>query len=285
MEQKTSSVQESQDARGMLQKKYEEKESWFTKKEALKKEIQEAIQQIKDVKKQWDVSKAQQRQAKTQRDACNQKTKEIIAQIKPLQEGTKKTKELHPRFHIEKIQHLIERLETKIETEVMPFEKEKELMVKIKKLKKQLDENLITLEGREQYYHLSKEIRDMKKKADDFHKRFLEERAKEKEAMDQFMQLTRKINDLRKRQEEAYQTFIALKQEYQQLAQQRKEHYQQRKTTHERKKQFRILHEQQRKEQEKRLILEKSRQVEAKLKTKKKLTTEDLIAFQGAEQE
>ena len=86
-------------------------------------------------------------------------------------------------------------------------------------------------------------------------------------------------------QEEAYQTFIALKQEYQQLASQRKQQQYQRKTTHERKKQFRVLHEQQRKEQEKKLILEKSKQVEAKLKTKKKLTTEDLIAFQGADQE
>ena len=284
MEQQQSTTQISEVKGEMLQKKHEEKESWFAKKEALKKDIQEAIKQIKEVKRQWDASKIQQRQAKAERDASNQKARELIAQIKPLQEETKKTKEQHPRWQIEKIQRFIERLETKIETEVMPFEKEKELMTKIKKLKKQLDENLVTLEGRQQYYHLSKEIRDIKKKADDFHKQFLEERTKEKETMDQFIMLTKKINELRKQQEEAYQTFIALKQEYQQLASQRKEQQYQRKTTQERKKQFRVLHEQQRHEQEKKLILEKSRQVEAKLKTKKKLTTEDLIAFQGAEE-
>ncbi len=278
VKQKVEGLQES------VTKKHEEKETWFQKKDALKKEILDAINEIKEVKKQLDVSRPVQNQWKAERDKYNQKTKELIAQIKPLQDE-QPVKSAGPRKDFAGMQRMLERMEMKIETEVMEFEKEKQLMVKIKKLKKQLDEGLASLEGRQQYFALSKEIKEAKKKADEFHKKFIEEREKSKENLGKFTVLNKKINQLKKQQQEVLKKGLEVKQEYTSLIQQVKGKYEEKRRAFtqkaEQRRQIKQQREQQRQEQNKKLLAERSRSVEEKLKAKKKLTTEDLIAFQG----
>lgn len=281
MEQATNRGQDISILRMNLEKKYQEKESWFQKKEALRKEVLQSITEIKTIKKALDQAKTIQNQLKAQRDIHNQQTKALIVQIKPLQEEKKTQKKQNPWISIHRIQQTIERLDTKIETEVMEFEKEKQLMTKIKKLKKQLDEQLIALEGRQQYYQLSKEIREVKKKADDFHNQLHEAREKERQQFEEFIALTKKITGLKRQQEDAYQHFLALKQEYSTLAKDVKGKFQEKRRISAQRKEERLRAEKQRQQRTQRLLEEKSKDIEEKLKSKKKLTTEDLIAFQG----
>src|SRR3989338_7690907 len=125
--------QEAKDIKESLTQKHQEKEAWFQKKDTLKKEILAAIQEIREVKKQVDSARPAQNQWKMERDKYNKITKELIVQIKPLQ-GELPAKQSGARIDVSGIQRTIERLEMKIETEVIKFEKEKELMTKIKKI-------------------------------------------------------------------------------------------------------------------------------------------------------
>ena len=275
---------EVKEVKSTLAQKHQEKEDWFHKKDALKQEIFAAIKEIQEVKKQLDAARSIQQKWKTERDKCNKITKELIAQIKPLQNEVP-VKQTGPYVDVSGLQRMIARLEMNIETEVMKFEKEKELMTKIKKLKKQLGEGLGAVEGRQQYMHLSKEIREAKKKADEYHKKFMEEREKDKDNLEKFAVLTKKINQLKKEQEEVIKKCLTFKQEYSHLAQEAhgkfEEERTQRRASTEKYQKDRQAQEQRRQEQTKRLLEERSKSVEEKLKTRKKLTTEDLIAFQG----
>lgn len=265
----------------MLRQKHQEKESWFTKRQALQQEIKTVIDDLKKLKKEVDGAKAIQNQWKTERNVHNQQTRELITQIKPLQEEKTTVKGQHPWMNIIRIQKTIERIDTKIETEALEFEKEKQLMAKIKKLKKQLDEQLLLLESRQQYYQLSKDIREAKRKADECHKKFEEERNKQQENIEQFAALTKKITSLRKLQEEAHQQCIKLKGEYAVLAQQLKESIRKKTSILQQQRKARQRQEQERREKRRKLLEEKSKDVEEKIKKGKKLTTEDIIAFQG----
>ena len=188
---------EVKEVKSTLAQKHQEKEAWFHKKDALKREIFTAIQEIRGVKKQLDNARSVQQKWKIERDKYNKITKELIVQIKPLQSEIP-VKQTSHQVDVSGLQRMIERLEMKIETEVMKFEKEKELMTKIKKLKKRLGEGLESLEGRRQYMRLSKEIREAKKKADDCHKKFMEESEKNKHILGKFADYTKKTFQLKK---------------------------------------------------------------------------------------
>lgn len=264
------------------EKKHQEKEGWFTKQQAIKIEIYKAIDDIKAIKRELDQAKTVQQQLRTERDTYNQKTKELIAQIKILQQQTKiPAKKASSYLDAGKIKRTIERLDTKIETEALPLDREKKVMEQIKKLKKLLKENEGILQLHQQHQQLSREIQEARKKADDFHHQFEAAKKREQENYEKFRALTQKINDLKKLHEEAFQHFKALKGEYGALAREVKGKFQEKRKSYQTAKQQRERQEKQRKQQQLKVLAAKTKSVEEKLKAKKKLTTEDLIAFQG----
>ncbi len=261
----------------------EKKEHWFKKKEDLKKELNNLINKIKEIKAEKDKKNFELQQLKEQRDKYNDEVKSLIEKIRKLnKEKTKAFKKYNIKVDPSKIQEKINELEKKVEQEVN-FEKEKKLMEEIKKLKKSYEESSEVRQIAENAHNLDKDIKESKKKADEFHRK-IQEITKDT-TYEVFMDLSKKITDIKQEQEAAFQRFIDHKNEYsnanQDLKNKLEEYNVLRLVFSKDKEAQKIVQE----EKQKSFLKDKIKFIEEKLKSKKKLTTEDIIALQGSSPE
>ncbi len=261
----------------------EKKEQWFKKKEDLKKELNELIQKIKVIKAEKDKKNVELQELKTNRDKHNDEVHNLIKNIRSLNdEKANAFKKYNVKVDPTKIQQKINELEKKVETEVN-FEKEKKLMKEIKELKKAYEESTEVRKISEKAHEVEKTIRESKKKADEFHKKIQD--INKDTGYEVFMELSKKITALKKVQEDAFQKFIDYKNEYSNANNELKnkmEEYQVLRLVFSKDKEVRKID---REERQQSFIKDKIRAVEEKFRTKKKLTTEDLIALQGSKAE
>jgi len=110
-----------------------EKESWFRKKEEFSAKIRESIQKINGSKSKRDALTSEVKGLKPKRDSIN---KEVSAKLKEFDKLKKEKAGLAKSIGIKespsRIKSQMEKLEFRIETDTPSFEKEKELMKKIK---------------------------------------------------------------------------------------------------------------------------------------------------------
>lgn len=251
-----------------------QKEFWYKRASELKRTLQSLIGKIKFLKSKKDDSNIKVEEYKKERDRHNGKVRELIKQIRGLnKEKIDLTKKYGIKFDPSSIKAKIEKLDMKIETEAISFNKEKKIMEEIKRLKRLFAESGNVKEVVDKIDNLSKEIDDSKKKAEDYHKK-LREYFKESKNYNEFIELSKKIDEIKKKQENAFNTFRLLKKEHGEL----NKKLNGKKEKEKRKKEIK---EERKKKVEERIIEEKAKKVEEKLKTEKKLTTEDLIAYQG----
>ena len=258
----------------------EKKEHYFRKKEELKKEINDLIRKIKEIKAEKDKKNIELQELKNQRDKHNDQVQNLIKKIKSLNEEKQKA---FQKYNIKsdpaKIQEQINQLEKRVEQEVN-FEKEKKLMEEIKKLKRSYEESNEVRTIAEKASSVDREIKDSKKKADEFHRK-VQELTKDTN-YEVFMELSKKITILKKEQEDAFQKFIDFKKEYSLVNQELKnkmDEYQVLRLVFSKDQEARkIDHE----EKQNSFFRSKIKVLEDKLRSKKKLTNEDLIALQGS---
>lgn len=258
----------------------EKKEHWFKRKEDLKKELNSLIAKIKEIKAEKDKKNLELQQLKEQRDKHNDEVHRLIKNIQGInKEKAKALKKYNIKLDPAKIHEKINELENKVEIETN-FEKEKKLMEEIKKLKRSYEESSEVRKIAEKAQLVEKEIKESKKKADEFHKK-IQEITKDT-SYEVFMELSRKITALKKEQEDAFQKFIDHKNEYSNANHELKnkiDELQVLKLVFSKDKEAQKI---QKEEKQNSIIKEKIKVVEEKLKSKKKLTTEDLIALQGS---
>ena len=261
----------------------EKKEGWFKKKEDLKKELNEHINKIKAIKAEKDKKNIELHQLKEQRDKYNDQVKALIEKIKKInKEKSKAFQKYNIKIDPEKIQQKINELERRVEQEVN-FEKEKKLMEEIKKLKKSYEDSAEVREIADKSLILDKEIKEAKKKADDFHRKTQE--IMKDTGYDVFMEHCKKITEIKKEQEDAFQNFIDHKNAYakanEELMTKMEDHRVLRLVFSKDKEVQKI----EREERQQSFIKEKIKLIEEKFRIKKKLTTEDIIALQGSNAE
>ncbi|MBT3395150.1 hypothetical protein HOA59_00225 [archaeon] len=259
-----------------------EKEKWFAKKEKQKKELGELIKKIKGLKVSKDQTALEIKTLKEQRDKYNDEVQGLIESYKKLSE---KKKEFLDKTNIDQdpsiIVSQIEKIESKIETEALPFKKEQSLMKQLKKLRSVLLKTAGIREVIDAIKKISEEITQAKDTAQGFHEKLKKAFIKNKDGYSEFMKLTKKITDLKKEQEESFSKFIDAKKEFAKVNDLLKERLMD--SNKYRKKSDMVRGEKKRKEKEriKEELDRRTKQVEEKLKTKKKLTTEDLLVFQN----
>lgn len=262
-----------------LQKKVSElnkqKEFWFNRKEDLKKELNELVKKIKEFKLERDKANVSIESLRSQRNAYSSKIKDLIKQIKKL---NKKKNKFLKRYDIKidpaRIQEKINELEKRVEIEV-DFKKEQKFMKQINDLKKSYAEAPELNEILEKSKKISGEITETKKKADEIHQKIVEY-TKDK-GYNSFIELSKKISDIRKQQEDAFQKFINFKNEYLNASNELRKLLEYIKNNKEKN----IVKNQEKESRIIDIIKKKVEFVEQKLKQKKKLTTEDIIAYQG----
>ncbi len=259
---------------------HEKKEIWFKKKEDLKKEINELITKVKTIKAERDKKNVELNELKKQRDKYNDEVKQLIKSIKRLNEEKGKTfKKYNIKVDPSKIQEKINQLEKKVEMEVN-FEKEKKLMGEIKKLKRSYEESSEVLKIAQEANKIDKEIRESRKKADEFHRK-IQEITKDT-TYDVFIALSKKITELKKEQEDAFQKFIDLKNEYAEASHELKNRMDEMYVLRGVFSKSKEVRKEQQQEKQRSILREKFKAVEEKIRGKKKLTTEDLLVMQGS---
>ena len=198
--------------RSELNKIKDDREEWFKKKEALKKEIAELIVKIKGLKKHGDISTEEAKKLMAERDQYNTQVKKLIENISSLQKEKREFLEKYKIKHDPGIlKKNIQKLEEKIETEALTIDTEKRLMQQIKRLKKYYDELSDVKAISDKITEMSKEIEETRKKADESHKKFKEAMKERKSGYKEFFNLSSQINVIKKQQEKAFEMFISLK--------------------------------------------------------------------------
>jgi len=256
-----------------------EKETWFKEKEEQKKKIKELINEIKDLKGRKDSFNVVYQELKTKRDEHNKKVSELISKIKELNTRKKETsKKLGIKYEPTRIKEMITKLEERIETEALPFKKEKEVMEEIKKLRKAYEESGDVAKISEEAEKISKEIDENRQKATEYHTK-LKEHIKANRGYRDFISLSRQIEFLKNSQEKAFNTFLLLKNKFLSLNKVLKYKLFEAKKINEQISNKKKQKEEKKKEFEKKIIEEKAKIIEEKFKNTKKLTTEDLIVL------
>ncbi len=257
-----------------------QKEFWFRKKEDLKKEINDMIKKIKEIKVENDKSNIEVHDFKKNRDKYNAEVHDLIGKIKKVnEEKEKELKKSKIAVDPSRIQAQIHALEKQVETETN-FNKEKKLMEQIKRLKKSYAEFSSVMKINDEAKKISNEIKESRKKANEFHKQI---QSVTKDTNYQgFMEMSKKITEVKKVQEDAFNKFIEFKNKYLELNKAFKVKLEEAKPFQEQIEKEHENVKQQYAEKQSKILKQKTEQVEDKIKKKKKLTTEDILAFQGS---
>lgn len=281
VEEYKKATSEVSNLKSQLKEINQKKEYWFTRKEDLKKDINSLIAKIKEIRSQKDIRKKEVDELKAQRDKYNSVVQELISKIKNLNdEKAKAFKDYNVKIEPSKIQEKINQLEKKVEIETN-FEREKKLMDEIRKLKKVYDETSGVFKIVFEASKLYKEIKDARKKANEFHRKVQESARDPSYAI--FAELSKKITETKTFQEQAFQTFIDYKNKYYTANEDLKKQLDTLEMLNRVLNKNREVKKIQETERNKRILNEKTRIVEEKFRSKKKLTTEDLLVFQGKE--
>ena len=152
----------------------EKKEEWFKKKEEYGNQIRGSIRNIKEAKEKRNSMTTEVKEDKKRRDDLNKEVKDKISESQELRkEKDKISKKFDIREDPSIIKEQIEKLEFRIETEGISFEKEKQLMEVIKGLKKRYKEAEKISDVWDKTHEKSKEINQTKKQAEDLHRNIL----------------------------------------------------------------------------------------------------------------
>ena len=265
----------------------DEKEKFYAEKQEIGNKIKALIEGIKSFRSKRDTFTQMVKVKKTVRDDLNKNLKEKIAQLSQLELQKKdvlsKQKDTKGKFNGDPffIKKKIDALDYQIETSAISFNKEQELMKQIKKLKQEYKNMSVAMEINKKINELRREVTELKQEANLSH-HVVSSTAKESQKKhEELVGSSKEIDELRKLENEAFAKFSELKKKYieasndlRDKSKQLKELYAQLDMQKEAAKKDKESHQQV-------TLEEKRKQVDEKIKKGKKLTTEDIIAFQG----
>lgn len=268
--------------RGTLNSIDSEKESFFQKKAETSRMIKELIRKIKEAKDKRDAFTKEVKDLKVKRDSLN---KQLSGKSSVLQKLKKEKEEILKSLDLEespsKIKQQIEKLEFKMETEPTSFEKEQQLMKKIKQMKEDYENCRVLDDFSKKVREVATEFSKLKKESSDIH-REVQEKAKMSQILhEEILKISPEIDKLKVDEKDAFEKFSDSKKKFYDANAQLKEKL---KPMHE------IRHEldkiksekiEKRRHDEESLLKSMEEKVNEKIKKRQKLTTEDLIAFQG----
>lgn len=258
-----------------------EKESWFRKKQDISAKIKNSIQKIKSIKAERDALTLEVRGLKPKRDSIN---KELALKSSELEKLKKERSELAKSLDVKdspsRIKQQMERLEFRIETDTVSFEKEKELMKSIRELKKDYDKVSILEESNKKIKDAIGIARQMKRDANDAHKA-VQEKARQSQALhEEILRISAEIDKMKSEEEEAFKKFSELKRNFNSANSELKEKL---KRLNEVKSKLDIIASERKERKmavQESFLKSKEDAVNEKIKRREKLTTEDLLVFQ-----
>lgn len=269
-------------SRNELNKINDQKESWFRDKGNLSSTIRKNIVQIKENKKKRDSLTKDVKDLKEKRNKLNEETRKKISELiklkSELKNLTKKSKIKDPQ----KIKGDMDQLEVKLETEAMPFEKEKELSKRLKQLKKLLGDASVIVNSFDKIKKLNSEIDACRKITYETHNKIQKLASQSQELHEKVIKDSKETDKAEIREEETFKKFLDSKKKFNTINDTLKEKLGQMGEIRNKVNKFKLEEEEKRKLKEITIIKNKEHEIEEKIKIGKKLTTEDFLAFQEA---
>ncbi len=258
------------------------KENSFKKQKDLRDQLLESIRKIKELKSKNDGFNSEVENLKKERDKHNSLVKELITKIKDLD---KQKEEVFVKNNIKippsRLKVDIERLESSIETEAYSFDKELKVMKKIKELKSLYNKTSVLNDIFEEMDKTSKIINENRSVADNHHKKIIQLISENKKSFDDFIGLSKEIELLKEQQNLAFEEFKSQKSKFTEINNRLKEKLLDISVLQSKINDSYNAMDLNRKEKQELVIKERAKHVEEKISKKQKLTTEDLIFFQG----
>jgi uncharacterized coiled-coil DUF342 family protein len=251
------------------------KEDNYRELRSIRDKIKFRASKIQELKKARDDLTKQVKEFKEERNKLNTEVKEKAEERK---EVSSKKKEILDKMNIPedpvRIKLMIERIQTSIETEVMPFSQEQKLNKKIKELKAQLKELEKLGDVWKEINSASTNLSEARKKAEDTHKNVQTLAKQSQDKHEEINRLYEELKALRTQEQPIADKYVQDKTRFEQLLKELT------------KKQVRvtelgkILHEEDEKDYSTR-VKDKTNEVKEKLRKRQKLSTEDILAFQA----
>lgn len=263
-----------------LNKANNDKESWYSKKETISNDIRKKISAIKQNREKRDILTKTVKEFKEKRTNLNEDIKKKISEIMELK---KQSSNLMKKAKIKdpiKIKTSIDSIESKLETEAMSFEAEKNLSKRLKLLKKSLAEASGIMEMLDKIKQLNSEINSAKRESNAVHKE-IQDLARSSQALHEgIIAESKSIDDFKPKEEDALAKFLDFKKTFNERNSILKEKLESMSKIRMEINKFQLEEDEKRKLQEAILIKNQEQELEEKIKRGSKLTTDDFLVFQ-----
>ena len=255
------------------------KEVAFSRKESLKSQIGDLSLRLKVIKSQKDKENIGFVEAKNLISKSRDELNEMSSRFKSLvSQRNEIIKSRNLKGSPDLTKKKIEQLELSIETEGYTYDQEQKVMKQIKKLKAIYEDMKDVVGINNELDSLARSGGDLKDKMKVYGS---VARSVKSGQYSEFIALAKTIQELRRKEEEAFGEFIKLKNEFNEVNARLKNKLNISRGIKNKLNEINRREFEERKKKERLILEEKARIVEDKLKTRKKLTTQDILAFQG----
>ncbi len=255
-----------------------EKENFYKQLKSLRDKLKQYNAQIKTIKEERDQLTSEVKALKEEREQFNAIVHEKSSARKEVEEKKKQVIEhLEVKDNPGRLRSEISRLEHRIETEVMPFSKEKELTKYIKELRVRLKELEKLGDVWKEVNTVTADFAEHRRKAQDVHQKVQEKAQRSQEKHEQVMGLFEKIKQIREEEKPIVQQYTERKSKFEQARKQLED------LLIRVNELAKVFHGEEEQGFQAR-IKERTEQVTEKLRKKKKLSTEDILAFQASKE-
>lgn len=255
---------------------HNDKEAAFSGMITIHQKIKQNIEEVKKLKEERDALTDEVKKLKEARNRLNEEAKEKGQELKGIEEKKHKAGKDLERGNPEEIISEIEKLESKVETEVMPFTQEQQIRKKIKDLKAKRDKlsqlGLIWKDIKT----TSNDFFSTRKKAMSSHKEVQEKAQLSQDKHEAMNKVYDELKRLREEEKPLAEEHKKMKEEYIKV---KNEISDKQKKIEELSGAFKDRTHQKFSDR----IKAKTEEVEEKLKKRKKLSTEDILVLQASE--
>ncbi len=260
------------------------KEKLFDQRNTVGKQISELIKNVKGIRSERDNLTSEVKMSKEEREKLNNDIKAKTLELKKLTEernaaNDKAGLKEDPRF----LKRELERLNYKIETEAMSFDKETKLMKVIKDLKKKVDAAKGGMLLSDKVRNLSRQLDEMRFIAQSAHSKVQTAASASQEKHSGMMEVSHKIDDLKTQEDTLNQQITEKKAEMKPIGDELDAKSALLNEINDKLGVAREEGKKHKEESDKKKIFDKATEVRAKLMRGEKLTTEDILVLQGAE--
>ncbi len=268
---------------------FSEREEAAIKGKEIGRKISKIISEVRKHKAERNKLNQSIKALKAERDTKNKITNDLIAKAKSL---NKEKLDMASKHEVKgdpgQIKRDLDRLNMKLETEAVSFENEKKMMKLINDLKKKYAQVKEVSKVWAEMHDLNDKINDARKEAKKVHDEIQKLADESEKKHNQVIELSKQVDALKEEEAKAVEEFEAKRKAFEEIDKElneklghsaemmrKQEEFEQRKRESEQNKR------QSKRDRVDAIISEKVKEVEEKISKKKKLTTQDLLAYQA----